>query len=118
MGLFSGETKTYVGTSVSRVLEDKMIVPSILTGAVKGIVKKGRIDQYVADEVIRGLGIRGRSFYRFGQSRYDLGLPMSSVTVPTEGSDAVQEILEDIEGDIVLLVYSFFGYLHYLHGHE
>lgn len=115
MGFFSGGTKTYVGTSVSRVLEDKMIVPSILTGAVKGIVKKGRIDQYVADDVIRGLGIRGRSFYRFGQSRYDLGLPMSSVTVPTEGSDAVQEILEDIEGDIVLLVYSFFGYLNYLH---
>lgn len=115
MGLFSGEVKTYVGTSVSRVLEDNMIVPSIKTGATKGIIKKGRIDEYVIEDVIRGLGIRGKSFYRYGAQQYDVGLPKSTVTTPVSGSSQVQTILEDIEGATVLLVYSFFGYLNYLH---
>ena len=115
MGFFSGETNIYVGTSIARVIPDEHIVSSVKTGSLQSIIHKGRADEYIMEEVIKGLATRGGKYFRYGRDTYVFGLPKSKVIAPLSGALEVQDVLETIEGVPITLGYSFSGMLNYAH---
>lgn len=115
MGFFSGETKIYVGTSIARVIPDEYIISSVKTGSLQSIIHKGRADEYIMEEAIKGLATRGGRYFRYGRDTYVFGLPKSNVIAPLSGALEVQDVLETIEGVPITLGYSFSGMLNYAH---
>jgi len=115
MGIFSGETKIYVGTSVARVIPDEQIISSVKTGSLQSIIQKGRADEHIMEEAIKGLATRGGRYFRYGRDTYIFGLPKSHIIAPLSGALEVQDVLETIEGVPITLGYSFSGMLNYAH---
>lgn len=115
MGIFSGETEIYVGTSIARVIPDEHIVSSVKTGSLQSIIHTGRADEYIMEEVIKGLAIKGGKYFRYGRDTYIFGLPKSNVVSPLSGALEVQNVLEAIEGVSITLGYSFSSMLNYAH---
>lgn len=115
MGWLGGEDKTYVGTSVSRAIKDEAINPSWKTGALKALSNHGDITDYVSEELISNLGIKGKQYYNYGKRHYPYGLPSGQINTPTQGQEAVEAILESLENAGVVLAYSFYGGINYGH---
>ena len=115
MGLFSSSSKTYVGTTIARVLRDTSIVPSTKTGVMKAIMQGGSISDQVLEDLVSGMGTKGKRFFNHGRDRYLYGLPSGQVNTPTQGSSEVQAILNALEGVVVTLAYNFYGGINYSH---
>jgi hypothetical protein len=115
MGIFSSKTKTYYGTSVVRVVQDKDIVPSIKIGSVKSIFSKEELSDSICEELLVSLGNRAKSFYRYGRDHYVYGLPSGQVLTPTDGIPLVQTVLDTLEGAPVSIRYSFFSEINFPH---
>lgn len=117
MGLFSSSTKTYVGTTISRVIEDKKFVPSTLSGTIKAIFAKppGSIPEYVMEDLINSIGLTHKRYYKFGRDNYLYGLPVGKGISSNFGAELVKPILEQQEGQSIGIVYNFFGPYNYIH---
>jgi len=115
MGLFSTETKIYVGTSVVRVLEDAQYISPLRAAIIAGTVKPtDLVDEYM-ENLFNGLGIRGKAYYNQGRNDYVYGVPKGTAVSPASGAAEVQEAIETEVGAAVTLAYSFFGLLNYPH---
>ena len=75
MGLFSSKRKTYVGTTVMRVLEDNVIPDSIKTGSVKAMFAKGEFSDFILEELVQGIGVKADRMYSKAKRSYSPGLP-------------------------------------------
>lgn len=113
--MFSRKAKVFVGTVVARVIPDEHIISSVKSGTIQSIIQKGRADEYIMEEVIKGLALKGGRYFRYGQSTYTFGLPKSNVIAPLSGALEVQDVLEAIEGVPITLGYSFSGMMNYAH---
>ena len=115
MGLFSTKKKTYVGTTVSRIIEDELLPNSIKTGGLTALVKDGESIDYIRDELLQGIGMRAESMYRYAKDNYANGMPSGQYFNSDIGEPEVIQVLESIEGLPVTVEYSRLGNPNGLH---
>lgn len=115
MGLFSSKKKVYVGTSVSRVMEDEALPDSIKTGVIKAIFQDGDIPAYAMEELVSNIGMRAERMFEYAAKHYVHGLPSGQILSASQGREQVEAILSAIEGVPVLLDYCHFGPPNSLH---
>lgn len=115
MGLFSSKKKIVVGTSVVRVIEDKQLPDSIRTGLTNAIFQNGEVVDNILEELVGSIGVRADRAYEYAAKHYTHGLPASSVVEASKGREAVSAVLQNIEGQPVLLNYCFYGPPNTLH---
>lgn len=112
---FKDKKKTSVGTSVSRVMEDKMLPNSIKTGLLNGLFTGDQLVENILEEVSSSIGVRAERMHQFGKREYLFGLPSSHFLTTTSGSASVGAVLAMIEGKPVTIDYSQYGVLNNLH---
>lgn len=115
MGLFSSDYVTTVGTSVSRLVEDKRIPDSVKTGVLKALFQDGDTPSYIMEEVVASIGIRADRYYRYGRDKYVHGLPSGQRLSSTRGVDQVTAILSALHGSKASVEYCHFGVPNSLH---
>ena len=106
MGLFSSKKKTYVGTSVMRVLEDDAITDTMKVSVIQAILKDEDISMRVLENMQSTIGIRAERMYGWAKKNYIYGLPSGKMVSTQEGVDQAKTILEAIEGQPVVIEYS------------
>lgn len=114
MGLFSSETKTYVSTSVVRLIENKMLPNSVKTGSLKAIYEDGDMIEYVMEELIHNVSNSLYRAYRYAKAKSHIGVPSKQYINETTGTSAVTDILRAEFGEGTLEYY-FFGVPSYYH---
>lgn len=115
MGLFSDKIKTYVGTSVSPMIDEKMLPNSVLTGSLKAIFQESSLVENVIEDLVHGLGIRAGSAYYYGRHGYFFGTPAAHLKTSTVGMAEVQQTLNTLEGKVVQIDYLHLGEPNILH---
>ena len=115
MGFFRSKKKIVVGTSVVRVIEDKQLPDSIRTGLTNALFQNGEVVDNILEELVGSIGVRADRAYEYAAKHYTQGLPASSVMEASKGRDAVSVVLQNIEGQPVLLNYCFYGPPNTLH---
>ena len=109
MGLFGSKKKTYVGTSVNRIIDDKDIPDSPKIGAIKGILQGNDIVDNILDEMLGSVGLKSDRMYEFAKKNYPHGVPTKTFQYRTKGLAQVQAILDKQHGKPVSIEYSRFG---------
>lgn len=116
MGLFSGKTKTHVGTSIVRVVEDKMLPNALMSGVLKSTLANGDLSTNLIRDMVNSLAITSDRYMEKGRSsRNPWGTPSGSMSAWTQGAAAVKERIEQLEGSPISLVYSRIGKPNYIH---
>lgn len=116
MGLFSSKKKITVATTVSRVIEDKMLPNSIKTGLIKGLISgDGQIVENILEDMSSNLAVKAERMYRYAKNHYPYGLPTSTLANSQSGRSVVQAVAEDIAGQPVTMDYSHYGPFNSLH---
>jgi hypothetical protein len=110
-------TKTTVGTTVMRVIEDKDLPGSIQTGVTKALLKQGEMVDYVLEELVTGIGIKAQRMYEYAKGgAYVHGLPSGQYTTGVAALEQVTAALQTIEGGaLVDIGYSRYGPPNNLH---
>lgn len=106
MGLFSSKKKTYVGTSVTRVLEDDAITDTMQASVLQAILKDEDISVRVLENMQSTIGVRAERMYSWAKKKYIYGLPSGRMVSTQEGAAQAQGILEVVEGQPVVIEYS------------
>ena len=106
MGLFSSKKKTYVGTSVTRVIENDDITDTRKTSVIQAILNDEDISMRVLENMQSTIGIRAERMYSWAKKNYIYGLPSGKMVSTQEGVDQAKTILEAIEGQPVVIEYS------------
>ena len=101
---------TTVGTTILRVIEDKILPDSRKTGITKAILKNGDLLDYALEEMVGSLAFRAERMYEYAKrGDYVYGLPSGQfTTTESTGEDAVVPVLTALEGAPVTL-----DYIHY-----
>ena len=116
MGLFGGKTKTHVGTSIVRVVEDKMLPNALMSGVLKSTLANGDLSTNLIRDMVNGLAITADRYMEKGRSsRNPWGVPSGSMSAWTQGAAAVKARIEQLEGSPISLVYSRIGKPNYIH---
>ena len=107
-----GKTRTSVGTSVSRAIEDALIPNSIRKAIENSVIQNTEVSEYMVAGLADGLASRCHRMYDFAaRGLYAHGRPSGNFYTPAEtGEDEVLTVLRGIEGagvDVML------EYLHY-----
>lgn len=116
-GMFESETIVSVSTSVSRVIEDRMLPNSIKTGTIKGILT-GEGDQLVEnimEDMVSSMGTKGERMYRYGKKAYPYGLPTSRIYKSHAVEGVTKALLESQLGQLVTMEYVQYSPLNRLH---
>jgi hypothetical protein len=115
MGLFSTRYKTYVGTTVSRLIQDEALPDSSKTGVMKAILNNGSIPEYVMEDLVTCLGVRAERMYAYAEDNYTHGLPTATLYTSSVGVAQVGAVLAGITGGPVEVQYSHLGAPNALH---
>ena len=116
MGLFSSKKKITVATTVSRVIEDKMLPNSVKTGLIKGLISgDGQIVENILEDMSSNLAVKAERMYRYAKANYSYGLPTSKLANSQSGRSVVQAVINDLTGNNVTLDYSYYGPFNSLH---
>lgn len=114
-GLFSSEKVISVSTSVSRVIEDRLIPDSIKTGTIKGILKGDQLVENILEDVASSIGVKAERMYHYGKTGYPWGVPTSQVYRNTDVSTVARAVIDVITGQNVSLDYCHYGSLNRQH---
>lgn len=109
MGWFSGETRVYVGTSVSRVVKDSLLPNARKSGLIKGIVTSEDIPESVMEAIAHSMGNKVERAYEYAKRSYTYGLPSGQYQTASIGESEVTTVLETLEGSTVTTDYYRFG---------
>ena len=111
-----GRKKTYVGTQVVRMMEDKNLPNYVKSGTLRSLLNKGNLADYLVETGINSLGIKAERYYqRAEQGKYIYGLPKSRLVSSNVGYSEVKSILENAEGTAVDIQYVKLGGLNCMH---
>lgn len=116
-GLFESETIVSVSTSVSRVIEDRLVPNSIKTGTIKGLLT-GNGDQLVEnimEDVISSIGAKGERLYRYGKNGYPYGAPTSRVYKSSSTDAIAKAVIQTKVGYEPTMEYVKYGTLNRQH---
>ena len=114
-GLFESETVVSVSTSVSRVIDDRLIPNSIKTGTIKGILTGDQLVENIMEDVIASMGAKGERLYRYGKTAYPYGVPTSRVHKSTSADAITKAVLANLVGSPVTPEYVRYGPLNRQH---
>jgi len=109
MGLFSNRYKTYVGTTVTRVISDKTLPNSVKTGVLKGILQNGSLPEYAMEELSGSIGMRADRMYDYAVDNYTHGLPGGTIISAAVGLSQVTAVLRALHGADVTIAYVHMG---------
>lgn len=116
MGLFGSRTKTSVGTSVTRLVEDDMVPNSVRSGALRSILKDdGQLIENAMEELSTGLATRVRRMHRYGKNHYIHGLPSGTTMTNLMGEETIAAAIAEEVGPGVDIDYYHFGPANLLH---
>ena len=115
MGFFSPREKTAVGTSISRVMEDKYIADPGKVGVIKAILKNYNISESLSQELAASIGTRAERMYEYGGNGYTYGLPSGEFRTSSQGAEQIQAVLNAIAGQEVQIEYNRLGPANILH---
>lgn len=112
-----GRKKTYVGTSVSRVIEDNRQPDSVKAGLLAALHSNGDIVDNVLDHLIGSIGNKAQKLYDFAKDgHYIHGLPAGTEVTPGEGLvDLMTPILTALHGAPAAIDYLYYGPPNNLH---
>lgn len=116
MGLFSGSKKTYVGTSVSRAIEDDLLPNSIKQATVHALHTDSDVLESISNYLTSSVGVRAEKMYKYGESKYIFGNPSGEFTSASVAPRVIESILREHFNDPLIVVnYSKFGQLNLYH---
>jgi hypothetical protein len=116
MGLFSSKKKTYVDTTVMRVVEDAQIPNAIMRGTITSLFTGKSINKAVEKAIEESTYRSFERMYRYAETGdYYFGLPDARVMSTSNGTPAVKAVIESIVGSTVTLNYSYFRPINNLH---
>lgn len=117
MGLFSSEYVTTVGTTVSRTINDKGIIPSNKTGLITGLFSEdnNQLVEHMLESMMTGMGIKGERAYSYAKRKYPFGLPVGKVSTTADGKDVVLGVVKTLTNGLIEEDYYRFGPLNPLH---
>ena len=115
MGFFSSKYKTYVGTSVMRVIEDKLLPNSVRSGSARALFQSEDLTDHILEDLVTGVGVKADRMYEYAKRSYTHGLPSGKIFASAQGMTEVTAVLEAMEGAPVLLEYLEYGPPNSLH---
>lgn len=115
MGLFSSKTKTYVGTSASRLIEDDRLPDSVFAGATRGILQAGDIPGSIIEELSAGFAFKAERMYSFSENGYVFGSPSGDYLTSARGGDVLEGVLVALEDAAVEIEYAHLDSPNILH---
>lgn len=115
MGFFQGREFTTVGTSISRVIPDKILPDSAKSAIIKSLVSGGNVTDYVQDELANSLGIKAKRMYEYAEHTYAFGLPSGEFYLASQGVPEVKTILDAQTGTDTQPDYTHLGPMNTLH---
>lgn len=115
MGFFSPRERINVGTSISRVIEDKVIADPGKIGVIKAILKRGNIAEHLTQELAGSIGTRAERMYEYGQQHYTYGLPSGEIFSNSQGEAQIKAVLDAMTGQSVDIDYNRLGPANTLH---
>lgn len=100
-GLFESETVVSVSTSVSRVIEDRLLPNSVKTGTIKGLMTGGdQLVENILEDVVSSIGVKAERMYRYAKNGYPYGAPTShlykSTSADAIAKAAIQAYIEQV----------------------
>lgn len=115
MGLFSS-SKTVVGTSVSRVIEDDLLPDAVLSGMTQNMVEDGeQLTEQIMESLSTSMGVKAGRAYRYGNNGYLYGRPSGNVFSSFAAKTVVESTIESVLGQPVSLAYYQFCPLNLMH---
>lgn len=116
MGLFSSSTTTTVGTTVSRVIEDRLLPNSAKSGVLKGVLgKDGQIVENILEDMLSSVGVRAGRMYAYAKDHYAYGLPSGKLLSAATGESIAQGLVKEMVGATAIMDYYHYGPLNRLH---
>ena len=116
MGLFSSKKKTYVSTSVNRVVEDNRIPDVQQKNLIDSIFKDQTLTRTIINNGLKSHTIKVERAFRYAQrGDYYYGTPDHNVINAGAGRDVVKNIIELELGQAVTLDYFHFAPANNLH---
>lgn len=117
MGLFSSKKKIYVGTNVSRLVQDNLVPNAAKTGTIEALLTDSDIHQSIIEGIQEGLVGKVSSAYRYAKSgKYFYGLPSSGFSFKTQARNEILTTLSQIESNqSISIVYQHIGSLNFYH---
>lgn len=109
MGLFSSEKKTYVGTSISRVIQDNLIPDAVRSGVLEALFSDGDTTESINLAITSGIAVKADQMYKYGRDHYTHGLPSGQTKGTNQGRAEVKTLLDSIEGSEVTMEYCHLG---------
>lgn len=99
MGLFSSKKKITVATTVSRVIEDKLLPNSAKSGLIKGLLRdEDQIVENILEDMSSNIAVKAERMYRYGRTKYIYGNPQSNMVHRAMGVSTVEDTIKGIEG--------------------
>lgn len=116
MGLFSGSKKTYVDTSVIRVIEETDVPNSVQQGIIRALHADSDLMETINESLFQSIGIKVEKFYKYGETKFVYGNPSGEFLSDQIAFKQVEAILKRETGKTNLQVhYAKFGPLNLQH---
>ena len=116
-GLFESETVVSVSTSVSRVIEDRLLPNSVKTGTIKGLLSNegNQLVENIMEDMVSSMGVKAEKMYRYGKKGYIYGLPTSKIHKSGSILTIAGAVIQDIVGHPTEFAYVQYAPLNRLH---
>ena len=115
MGLFRSKYRTFVGTSVSRVIEDADLTTAVKTGIIGSLFNDGQLVERVIENMVTSVGIRAERMYSYGKDTYSFGLPNSTLVSSADAQAVVAAAVIAEIGAGTVINYSHVGPINTMH---
>ena len=114
--IFGGGRKTYVSTSVSRVIDDKFIPSSVKSGLSTALVAGGGIPENVMEKLVHSIGVRADRMHNYASESYVYHLPYGRGHSPVSTRTLTLPIISTIVGTAITApIYFDIGAPNFLH---
>ena len=116
-GLFESETVVSVSTSVSRVIEDRLLPNSVKTGTIKGLLSNegNQLVENIMEDMVSSMGVKAEKMYRYGKNGYIYGRPTSKIHKSGSILTIAGAVIQDIVGHPTEFAYVQYAPLNRLH---
>lgn len=116
MGVFSSKKKTYVSTTVARVVEDNQVPDLRQRNLIDSVFQDKRLTHTIVSNALKSHATKVERAYRYAaRGDYVYGTPNHNVLNAADGQDTLKNILETEHNTAVRLDYFQFAPLNNLH---
>lgn len=109
MGFFDGKIRTRVATTVSRVIEDKLIPNSVKSAVIESLYGDTDLLETLQDNLTKTIAVKAEKVYDYSEKNYIFGNPtgeiVSSVIVRTEVETILKTSLGNPNINVVYVKY-------------